>query len=165
MEYEEEYMEDPIEVDDDGDGEEYEVQSVEVLSGILLKNLTRVPLGKGLADHIQDLKERPSGWEVYAKEMSYPQKIVEHILSRLELEGSRVEVMEYATKENVQILLDSLSEFDLDLSVNYHTKYQLQKMPIIYAFLTSLEHCRITEFTFELSMCGNEECTIYARIK
>ena len=40
---------------------------MEVLSSILLKNIVNVPLGKGLEDHIQDLKERPSVWKSYAK--------------------------------------------------------------------------------------------------
>ena len=35
---------------------------MDVLSSILFNTLTVVPLGKGLADHIQGLKERPSGW-------------------------------------------------------------------------------------------------------
>ena len=42
-------------------------------------------LGKGLAEHIHNLRERPPGREDYAKVISYPQKIVEHIFSRLEL--------------------------------------------------------------------------------
>ena len=54
--------EEPIEVDDDGDDEAYEVKSVEVLYGKLLKKLTQLPLGKGLAEKIKDLKENPSGW-------------------------------------------------------------------------------------------------------
>ena len=97
-------MEEPIDVGnnwEDEEDEEDEVKSVE-----LFKKLTQVPLGKGLAENIQDLKERPSGREAYAKAMSYPQKIVEQIFSRLELEGRRVEVMEYATKENFHIFLD-----------------------------------------------------------
>ena len=49
---------------------------MEVLYGILLKKLTQVPLGKGLAEHIQYFMERPSGWESYAKEMPYPQSPV-----------------------------------------------------------------------------------------
>ena len=80
--------------------------------------------------------------------MSYPQKIVEHIFSFPELEGLRVEVMEYATKYHVQILLDALSDCDLDFRVNYRKKYQLCKMPIIHSFITSPEHLHITEFTF-----------------
>ena len=58
---------------------------MEVLSVILLKKSLRVPLVKGLADHIQYLKERPSGMEAYAKSMSDPQKIVEQRFSPLEL--------------------------------------------------------------------------------
>ena len=69
MEYKEEDTEEPIEVDYDGYDGEDEVQSVEVLPGRLLKKFTQVPLGKGLAEHIQDLKERPSGREAYAKSM------------------------------------------------------------------------------------------------
>ena len=61
----------------------------------------RVALGKGLADHIQNLKDHPSRWEANSKEISYPQKIVDQKFSRLELEGPRVEVMEYATKGHV----------------------------------------------------------------
>ena len=60
-------MEEHIEVDNYGDDEEDEVHSVEVLSGILLKNITQLPLGKCLTEHIHYLKERPSGWELYAK--------------------------------------------------------------------------------------------------
>ena len=56
MKYKEEDMEDPIEVEDDGEGEENGVQSVEVLSGRSPKKLTWVALGKILADHIQNLK-------------------------------------------------------------------------------------------------------------
>ena len=41
-------MEEIIEVDNDIYDEEDEVQSVEVLSGRLRKELTQVPLGKGL---------------------------------------------------------------------------------------------------------------------
>ena len=52
-------MEDPIEVDDDIYDEEDEVQSVDILSGILLKKLTRVPLGKVLEEHIEYFKKRP----------------------------------------------------------------------------------------------------------
>ena len=67
MEYEEEDMEEHIDVDNDGYNKEDEVQSVEVFSGILLKNLTRVPLGKVLVEHIQYLKEHPLGLEWYSK--------------------------------------------------------------------------------------------------
>ena len=42
MEYEEEYMEEHIGVDNDGDDEEDEVQSVEVLSGRLMNKLMRL---------------------------------------------------------------------------------------------------------------------------
>ena len=54
--------------------------------------------------------------------MPYPQKIEELIFSRLELEGQRVEVMGYATKDHVQILLDALNDFVLDFIINYRTK-------------------------------------------
>ena len=97
--------------------------------------------------------------------MSYPNKILEQRFIRLEIEGRCVEVMEYATKDHVQIFLDELSNFDPDFSINYHTKPQIRNMPITNSFLTSTEHCRITEFTFELMMCGNEGCTIFSRIK
>ena len=63
--------------------------------------------------------------------MSHHQKIVEQRFSCLELEGRRVEVMEYSTKDHVYILLDALREFDPDFKVNYRTKLQLRKMTII----------------------------------
>ena len=109
---------------------------MEVLSGRLLKKLTRVTLGKGLAEHIQYFEECPSGRELYAKAISYPKKIVEHRFIRLELERRRVEVMEYATKEHVHIFLDSLSDFDPDFSIDYRTKSQLRNIPTIHSFLT-----------------------------
>ena len=133
-------MEDPIDVGNDGENEEYEVQSVEVLSSRLFKKLTRLPFVKGLAEHIKDLKECPPGREVYAKEMPYPQKILEQRFSRLELEGHRVEVMEYETKENVKILVDALSDFYPNFRINYRTKSQLGKMPIIHSLFTSPEN-------------------------
>ena len=76
-----------------------------------------------------------------------------------------MEVMEYAKKDHVQILLDALSDFDPEFSVNYCTKPQLRNMPIIHLFLTSTEEFRITESTLKLGMFGNEGCTICARIK
>ena len=90
---------------------------------------------------------------------------MEQRFSHIEIEGRHVEVMEYSTKEHVQIFMDSLSDFDPYFSVNYRKKSQLRKMPIIHSFLTSPEHCRITEFTFVLRMCGNEVCTLCALIK
>ena len=93
MKYEEEDMEETIEVDNERDNEEVEVQSVEVLYVILLNKLTQVTQGKGLAEHIQDLKELPSGKEAYTKEISHPHKIVEHIFSCIELGGRHVEVL------------------------------------------------------------------------
>ena len=59
---------------------------------------------------------------------------------RLEIEVRRVEMMEYATKDHAQILLDALSDFYLDFSVNYRTKSQLRKMTVIHSFLNSPEH-------------------------
>ena len=53
------------------------------MSGRLSKKLTQVPLGKGLAEHIQDLKERPPVREAYAKVISYPKKIVEQRFSHI----------------------------------------------------------------------------------
>ena len=79
--------------------------------------------------------------------MSYPQKIVKQVFSRLELEVRHVEVMEYATKDHVHILIYELSNFDTDFRVNYRTKYQPRKIPIFHLFLTSLEHYHITEYT------------------
>ena len=70
-------------------------------------------------------------------------------------------MMEYATKDHVKILLDALSDFDLDFHINCGTKFQLRKMPIIHSFLTFPEQCRITEFTFEFRMCDNEGCTLF----
>ena len=112
-------------------------------------------LSKGLLEYIQDLDERPSGQEGYAKAILYPQKLVDQRFIYLELEGRRVDVTEYATKEHVQILLDSLSDFDTDFGVNYRTQDQIRKMPIIHSFLTSPEHCHITELIFELRMYEN----------
>ena len=129
-------MEYPIELDDDGYDEEDEVQSLEVLFGRQLKKLTQVPLGKVLAEHIRYFKECQLCWEAYSKSMPYFQKIVDQILSHLELEGRCVELMGYATKDNVQIFLDILSGFNPDFSVNYRTKSQLHKMPIIRSLLT-----------------------------
>ena len=96
--------------------------------------------------------------------MEYAKKIVEERCSKQLLDGRPMIVTEYATKEEVQILIDALESFDPDFSIDYRTKTQLRQMSFINDFISSPNHCRRTPFTFELRLCSVEGCSLCARI-
>lgn len=137
----------------------------QALSGGLLKKLTRVPFGKTLPQHLAELKAQRPAREEYANSMDYPIDIIKQRFGRLDLDGRPVEVMKYAEERDVQILIDALTDFDPDYSVDHRSKTQLKKMPIIARFLSCPNHCRTTDFTFELRMCGVDGCGLCARFK
>ena len=137
----------------------------QALSGGLLKKLLRVPFGKTLPEHLDDLEGQRPAREEYANSMDYPIGIIKERFSRLDLDGRPVEVMKYAEERDVQILIDALTDFDPAYSVDHRSKTQLKKMPIIARFLSCPNHCRTTEFTFELRMCGVTGCDLCARFK
>ena len=72
--------------------------------------------------------------------------------------------MPYATKDDVQVIVDALTVFNPNFDVKYCTKSQLSKMPTIQRFLTCPEHCHMNSFTYELRMCGVDACTLCVRI-
>ena len=138
-------------------------EPVEVLAGRLLQKLTRVPFDKSLDEHLQDLKDRPSAREAWTSAIAYPKRFIDDRFGRLELEGRPVEVMEYADDEHTKIIVDALKKWGWDSK--YKSKSQLSKMPEIEEFFNSPEHCRKTDFSFELRLCGVVGCRLCAKIR
>jgi hypothetical protein len=110
------------------------------------------------------LKSRNTAHEEYRLAIEDPLKTVEDRFKRLELDGQPVEVSDYAREEDVQILVDALTAFELGYDLSIRSKTQLSKVPHIKAFLESPDHCRITPFTLEYRICGKTGCTICAKI-
>ena len=75
----------------------------------------------------------------------------------LEIDGRPVEVLQYTTYSVAKIVVDALTKFAPDFSVDVRSKAQLRKMPIIEQFLNSLEHCHITEFLVEMRLWGKND--------
>ena len=73
----------------DSDNESVD-QPVNVLSGKLLKELTRVPKGKTLQEHLEDLKNRKSAKEQHSESIKHSIDIVRKRFSRLDLNGRRL---------------------------------------------------------------------------
>ena len=85
-EYNVEKVDEDEEIELDVGGEENtnndtDTRMPEVLSGNFMKKLSRVPLGMSLAEHIDNLKARPSARDAYASAMEYPKNIVENRFS------------------------------------------------------------------------------------
>ena len=114
--------------------------------------------------YITELKSRNTAHEEYRLAIEDPLKTVEDRFKRLKLDARPVEVSDYARKEDVQILVDALTAFDLGYDLSIRSKTQLSKVPHIKAFLESPDHYRITPFTFEYRICGEAGCTICAKI-
>ena len=128
-----------VEDNEDGEIEEVEIASTEspaairekVSSGRYLQMLIRVPNGKGIREHLQDLKDRPTAHEAYASAMGYPKGIVEERLRRLELDGRPVRVMDYASEDDVEGIVGGIKKYEPRFDVAFCTKSQLKYMPFI----------------------------------
>ena len=134
------------------------------MSGMLLKRLTRVPFGTNLPKHLEDLKNRRSAHDEYTSSMEHPKGIVEKRFERLDLDGRAVLVTKYSTEDDIQVILDALTNFDSSFNAGITSKAQLRRIPIIEPFLCYPDHCRTTTYTFELRMCGKDGCDLCARI-
>ena len=143
---------------------EQKAKSTELMSGRLLKRLTRVTFGTTLPKHLEDLKNRRSAHDEYTSSMEHPKGIVEKRFERLDLDGRAVVVTKYSTEDDIQVILDALIKFDSSFDAGITIKSQLRRIPIIEQFLCSSDHCRITTYTFELRMCGKYVCYLCARI-
>ena len=132
-----------------------------------MKKLMNIPSGSTITKHLDELKTRQTGHDEYASSMKYPKEIVEKRFGRLELEGRPAEVTEYASKEDMKILLDALSKFDPSYDFSITSRVNLRKMPFIERLLSCPNHCQRTEFTFELRMLdnGKDDCDLCDRIK
>jgi hypothetical protein len=157
-----------VEIDEDErdneDNTATDMPTQAIISGKLLKKLLRVPSNMTPDRYITELKSTNTAHEEYRLAIEDPLKTVQDRFKRLELDGQPVEVSDYAREEDVQILVDALTAFDLGYDLSIRSKTQLSKVPHIKAFLGSPDHCRITPFTLEYRICGKTGCTICAKI-
>ena len=119
-----------------------------------------MPAGVNIEAHISNLKDRESAKNAFTSAMAFPKKQIESRCKNLSLDGRRVEMMEYATKEESTFILDALKEFDPDYDPSLTSMSQLKKMPVLHQFLTCPDHCHRTAFSLEFRLCRNSTCQL-----
>lgn len=130
------------------------------VNGKFVKTLIVIPQGKTVSEHLFDLKNQKSAHDSFTSAMELPKKIVEKRFSALELDTRKVEVLPYAKNDDVNKLTTALKSFDKDFHISYTKKSDLSKMSKIESILNCPKHCRCTPFTFELRLCGIENCAL-----
>ena len=148
--------------DEDVNGENMnnddEVQVIS--SGRFYTKLCAAPVGTTLMERFTNLKNRVSANEAFKSAMEHPKKMIENRFRQLELEGRKVEVLNYASKNDVALFEEKLKSFDKNYDKSVRSKSQLQKMKLIAQFLNCEKHCRITPWSLEYRLCGKVGCEI-----
>ena len=102
-----------------------------------ITSLTTVPPGMGTKEWLHVLMERPTGREAFLSAIDHPKQQVlsRYEYEKLELDGRKVETMDYADDKQRAIITNALKQFDSDYNPSYSSKSQLNKMTQIAAFI------------------------------
>jgi hypothetical protein len=64
---------------------------------------------------------------------------------------------------DVQRLHDALLDYDHDYNPEYYKSTYLKKMKHLYNLLGDPNHCQVTDYTFKLRVCGDQDCELWAQ--
>eukprot|EP00978_Attheya_sp_CCMP212_P025217 scaffold80767_cov35-Attheya_sp.AAC.1 len=82
---------------------------------------------------------------------------------RLRLDGRPVEVKPWPGNDSFEVrrLHNALLDYDQDYNPEYHKSTDLKKMKCLYNLLEDPNHCQVTDYTFELRVCGDQDCELF----
>ena len=109
-----------------------------------------------------ELLDRPTAKESYKEAIGYAVEDISDRFKRLRLDGRPVEVKPWPGNDSldVQRLHNALLDYDDDYNPEYRKSTDLKKMKRLYNLLGGPNHCQITDYTFELRVCGDPECKL-----
>ena len=96
--------------------------------------------------------------------LSNPKKLMYNRFEKLDPDVRLVQVVPYPTVAKVPEKEDELEALDTRYDPIESTDSKLQKMPAISNFISSSDHCRITEYTLECRLYGKQGCLVCAKI-
>jgi hypothetical protein len=109
---------------------------------------------------LAELKSRPTAKEAFIKSIAHPINIVQERFRGLQLDGRNVAVKEHPTDKDVKALETALRAFDPDDDPAIRNMAGLKKMSMLHELLNDKRHVQRTEYTFEIIICGKNDCNI-----
>jgi hypothetical protein len=147
---------DITDVDNDSEIAEEEItEQRPKLSGKYFKELVELSLA--------ELESRPTAKEAFIKSIAHPINIVQDRFRGLQLDGRNVAVKQHPTDKDVKALETALRTFDPDYDPAIRNMARLKKMSMLHELLNDKRHVQCTEYTFEIRICGENDCNICMR--
>ncbi len=96
--------------------------------------------------------------------MALPKRVLEDDTHMGKIDGRDIGVSKWFTADQVVSLQEKIKTFEPNYHPDFQNRSHLQQRPIIQEFFDSLDNCQMTEFSFELCLCGKDACTICQQI-
>ncbi len=93
-----------------------------------------------------------------------PKKILEDSTVAGRINGQPIGVSQWATSAQVLALQEKIRSYKPNFQPKYCNKSHLHHMPNIKEFFNSPDHCRTTDFSFKLHLCGKTGCSISEKV-
>lgn len=124
------------------------------LTGKFVRFLTWVPPSKFAQEHLDEVKSSKTASKAFKYAMGLPKKILEAGTVGGKIDGCAIGVSNWVTSAEVLALQDKICSYEPYYQPEFRNKSHLRLMPQIKKFFESPDHCRITDFSFELRLCG-----------
>ena len=109
---------------------------------------------------LSELKERPTAREALLNATQYPINQIEDRFKALTLSNRPVLVREWPTDKMKQELENALLELDPDYKSSLRSMKDLKKMPILNMILNDTDHVVMSDYCFQIRICGKKGCKI-----
>ena len=117
-------------------------------------------MGKSL----EELESMPTADKLYMKVIEVKIEQIGERMKSTKIGERNFEVNKYPTKEDAQILKNSMREYDPKYDESIREKNKQIKMKRIYRMLRCPKNTKISDYSLEFKMCGEIGCDLCPRM-